>query len=144
MKRYRITRPRAPSASVAIFCSVAFLWAITYCQVDAFVPHFGESSHQEASAEHQDETLPTPGHDEANLHCETVQALLAAPKLEVKLHALTTGFVHPGALAPLWADAFREPLRLASGLSPPARAPPPARPFYRTTYANHAPPVRLA
>lgn len=130
-------------AYTTLACGAIFLWAIIYCQLDAFVPHPGESSHQEASAEHQDGTLPTPGHDEASLHCNTVQSLIAL-KFDVLLNPVTAQPFQATALESLQPDAFGEPFRLASGLSPPTRAPTPRTPFYRTTYANHAPPVRLA
>jgi len=125
----------------AWFASGAFLLATNYCVCEAFSGDHAhaESSHHHAPAGHHDES---PSDHEYDPCCSTLQAvvtphsnllLTAGSQLlfqEVPLQSANVARVASLSLAP-------------SGLSPPAREPTPTRPFYRTTFANHAPPVRL-
>jgi hypothetical protein len=132
----------------AILCSVAFFGAVNYCNLEAFAAHPTQShdAHQSASTEHPEEgsSAPTHHHDEDSVSCCAAMQALATSKSDFNLASSPAWQLHPVALQSSWLASFFEPSRTASGLSPPTREPPPARPFYRTTYANHAPPACLA
>lgn len=132
---------RASMCLTAWIAGGAFLLASNYCAGEAFSSSHGhtDSSHQHAPASHHDESSSNHEDDPC---CATLQAvvtphstlLAAGPQLlfqEVPLQAAQIVRLIDLSFAP-------------TGLSPPARAPAPSRPFYRTTYANHAPPVCLA
>ena len=138
---------KVPSRWCAVACSVAVVWAITYCNVETFVPHAtaSEGSQHHASSDHAAPELPpSDHHDDSTLHCETILNVVTAQRLEVHVSSRPTGVLRPLVWAGLESNALLELPHVASGLSPPTREPPPARPFYRTTFASHAPPVCLA
>ena len=126
---------------LAWVAGTAFLLATHYCICEAFSSSRGhvDSSHQHAPASHHDES---PSNHEDDPCCATLQAvvtphsalLVAGPQLlfqEVPLQAANIVRLADLSFAP-------------TGLSPPAREPTSARPFYRTTFASHAPPIHLA
>ena len=141
-------RPQRIRTWFAILCSVAFIGAVNYCNLEVFAAHPTQShdAHQSASTGHHDEDSSAPAHhhDEDSVSCCAAMQALATSKPDFNLASSPAWQPHPFALQSSWLASFLESSRTASGLSPPTREPPPARPFYRTTYANHAPPVRLA
>ena len=117
---------------LACLCSVVFLLASQYCALEAF-------------AEHHDEHAPAaPGHhDEAGQCCAAMQAVVVS-RANIHIASSPAWPLHPLALESVWLVSIFEPSHAATGLSPPTQASPQARPFYRTTFASHAPPVYLA
>jgi len=120
----------------------AFFLAVNYCACEAVAHEHPDqaSSHQHAPAGHHDES---PSNEEYNPCCTNLQAIVT-PQLSLHLatisHQLFQAIALPVADAVSLADLSLAP----SGLSPPAREPTTPRPFYRTTFASHAPPVSLA
>lgn len=139
---------RRTSIWFAILCSVVFIGAVNYCNIEVFAAHPAQhhDAHQSTSTEHHDEDSSAPTHhrDESSVSCCAAMQALAASKSDFNLASSPAWQLQPLALQSSWLASFLEPSRTASGLSPPAREPTPARPFYRTTYASLAPPVRLA
>ena len=132
------------SRLVACDTGVAFLLATHYsvCEVFAGGAAQAEASHQPATFGLHDEGTPSSD-THADPCCATLQAIVTP----------STSLVFAGASQPFFQDItlsviahvrFADLSSASSGLSPPARAPTPARPFYRTTFASHAPPVCLA
>ncbi len=121
----------------AVVSALTFLCATNYCAVEALAE--GPIHHEGPSGHSHNEGVPTPK-DQSDPCCSTLQAVVTPPFnllivagpqplfQEVPLQSPNGVRVADLSLAP-------------SGLSPPARAPTPARPFYRTTFASHAPPV---
>ena len=134
------------SASFAIVMVFVFFAASNYCNVEALIPHACHSEaadhHEMATAEHDHDAhdeQSAPHHDEtAAACCKAIQAVVATPT-HINLH--TIRLAHALPMGSLWTGSLVEPLRLASGLSPPSREPPPKLPFYRTAFASHAPPA---
>ena len=133
---------------IAIVCSVAFLGAINYCNLETFAAHSTQShdTHQSAATEHHDEESSTPAHhhDEGSVACCAAIQALATSKSDFNLASNLVWQLHPLVLHSLQLASFLAPSRTESGLSPPTREPPQTRPFYRTTFASHAPPIFLA
>lgn len=131
-----------------ILCSVAFFGASNYCNLEAVAAHpaHSERSHHATASEHQDnDASSTPAHDHEDASdacCAAVQAV-TSPKIAFHLTSNLAWQLHPLMVRASWLTSLLDPIRAASGLSPPPREPTSVRPFYRTTYANHAPPVRL-
>ncbi len=135
-------------ALIAAFSAVAFFLASNYCNVEAFVPHaHPEESPSHAAADrhdpHGDSTPNHDNHDETTFCCDTIQAITAS-RFDVQLHPITNWILTSLELKSIWVDSLIGLPGLASGLSPPARAPTPTVPFYRTAYASLAPPAHLA
>jgi hypothetical protein len=127
--------------SIAALAAFAFLLAINYCVCEAFSADHAhnEPAQQHSPAGHHDDHIPT-SEDQANPCCATLQAVIFSRGiLQV---ASSTPTLLP-SIASLGVEiTLRTQLAtVPSGLSPPAQALPPRLPFYRTTYANHAPPV---
>lgn len=122
----------------------AFLLATNYCICEVFTNHtHADASHQHAAdGHHHDEGSPT-SNTQYDPCCATLQALVpirsAGHLIDVSDQTVRTAALPVVHFAHV-ADLSKAP----SGLSPPAREPTTTRPFYRTTYANHAPPVYLA
>jgi hypothetical protein len=128
-------------AAVAAF---AFLLAINYCVCEAFSADHAhnEPAQQHSPAGHHDDNTPT-SQDQSDPCCATLQAVVFSPGTFQVASSTTT--VLPSVVSLGAEITLRTQLATVSnGLSPPARAPTPRLPFYRTTYANHAPPARLA
>lgn len=146
--RRRERRPHRISVWFAILCSVAFFGAINYCNLEAFAAHLPQTHELDhaVTAEHHDEesSMPAHHHDENSVACCSAIQAIAASRVDFHLASTAVGQLHPLVLQSSWLASLLEPSHTASGLSPPAREPTPARPFYRTTFANHAPPVSLA
>ena len=131
------------SARTAIVVSFTFLTATNYCSLEAFAEHVESSHHhEEASPRSHDEGSSIPDHDQDSC-CATLQAIVTPT---TNLH-----LVHPSAaalsflaLSTSGTTTLIDVAHVASGLSPPAREPTPTVPFYRTTFASHAPPIFLA
>ena len=141
-----VEQRKAIYAWTAIVMSVAFFWAMNYCNVEAFTAHSPDSqtSDQTAPAERHDGDSPAPNHrNEAVMCCTAIQAIMAS-RFEFQLSSSATWQLHPLVPQSLWLVSLLEPSRTTSGLSPPTREPTPAGPFYRTTFASHAPPAYLA
>ena len=121
----------------------AFVLAANYCICEAFSSDAHEkASHQHAPAGHHDEEPPA-SHTQSDPCCATLQAVLPTLShlpLPLASHSLLSDLTVQSVDVLGLADLSFAP----TGLSPPAREPTPARPFYRTTYANHAPPAHLA
>jgi len=138
-------RFRSAKLSVRFLTGVmggAFLLATNYCICEAFSHTHTDSSHQHSSSGHRDESTPTPeqGYDPC---CTTLQAIVT-PQASLLLAGTWQPFFQHATL-PVVDDVRSADLSLApSGLSPPARAPTPSRPFYRTIFASHAPPAHLS
>ena len=119
------------NTSLACLCSVAFLLANQYCALEAF-------------AEHHDEHAPAvPGHHDEAVQCCAVMQAVVASRANLHVASSPAWQLHPLAFESVFVSVF-EPTYAASGLSPPTQESPPAKPFYRTTFASHAPPVHLA
>ena len=148
--RLREKRQQYANGWIAIACSLAFLGATNYCNVEAFAEQSSShhDTHQAASANHHhDEKTPSPAqhHDtDCSVTCCSAMQAVVVPQQQYRLAASLTWHLQDLALESQWLASFVEPSRTASGLSPPAREPTPAKPFYRTTFANHAPPICLA
>jgi hypothetical protein len=87
-----------PSRGFAVACSIAFVWAITYCNLETFVPHAqaSEPSQHHPSSDHAAPELPpSDHHDDSNLHCETILHVVTAQTLDIHVSALPTGFLPP-------------------------------------------------
>lgn len=138
------SRNNVPVPGVAVVAAFAFLFAINYCACEAFSADHAHSgpSQQHSPTGHHDEHAPT-SQDQSDPCCATLQAVVLSPgTLQV---ASSTPTVLPSVVSRGAAITLRTQLvAVPSGLSPPVREPTPARPFYRTTFANHAPPARLA
>ena len=125
-------------AWIAVGCSVAFVGASNYCNLEAVAAHPAGHQHDEESS------TPAHHHEEgAGVCCSAMQAITTS-KFDCHLASSPAWQLPPLALQSVWLVSFLEPSRTTSGLSPPAREPTPARPFYRTAFASHAPPVCLA
>jgi hypothetical protein len=139
-KRFTAPQLMRPFAWIA---AGAFLLAANYCICEAFSSDaHEEASHQHAPAGHHDEQAPA-SHTQSDPCCATLQAVLPTLghlQLPLASHSLLSDLTVQSVDVPGFADLSFAP----TGLSPPAREPTATRPFYRTTYANHAPPVRLA
>ena len=136
------------TSEIAVVCSFAFLAASNYCNLEAFAEptHHHPSSHQSASAEHHEDGASTPSnqHEEHSVFCCSAMQAVVASRLSYQLASSSVWQLHPLILESVWLVSVFAPTRTASGLSPPTQESPPARPFYRTTFASHAPPVSLA
>lgn len=145
----RGTRRNSIRAWFAILCSVAFFGASHYCNLEAFAAHPAHSEsarHAASSAHHDDESSSTPAdhHEDESVACCAAMQAVTTPKVDFHLASSPAWPLHPLALESSLIPSLLEPSRTPSGLRPPAREPPPVRPFYRTTFANHAPPASLA
>ena len=129
-------------AVVAVF---TFLLATNYCVCEAFTGDHAhaESSHHHASAGYHDEQTPT-SQDQHDVCCSTLQAVISSSGT-LQVASLTPTGLLPFVLSLSSKSTPRAQVAaVLSGLSPPTQVPPPRLPFYRTTFANHAPPVHLA
>lgn len=132
-----------PARWGAAFCAFAFLTASHYCALEAFAAapaHHEDSSHAEGHG--HGAGLPANG-DDGELCCIALQAILL-PKSDLSFARSDAPVFQLPALETQWPELPAHLPRAASGLSPPIRDPVPSAPFYRTTYASHAPPVCLA
>ncbi len=141
----RVKRQRLFIAGIAMAAATSFLLAENYCACEALSddhPHSASTHHHEAAGHHHHED----GHSsdgQADPCCSTLQAIVAP---QVNLHFTLPSqdlFPCPSAEA-VEAITFAGLIRVSTGLSPPAREPTPHRPFYRTAFASHAPPICLA
>ena len=131
-------------SGIAAVAAFAFLLAINYCVCEAFSTDHAqsESSQQHSPSGHHDESGPA-SNNQSDSCCATLQAVVFSPGTPQSASSTPTllrSIVSLGADMPLRTQLTAVP----NGLSPPIREPTAPRPFYRTTYANHAPPVRLA
>lgn len=129
---------------IAAVAAFAFLLASNYCVSEAFTGEHAhpESSHQHTSTGHHDDKTPT-SQDQSDPCCSTLLAAVSSPgifQIASSTPTLLTFLASLGAEVVLRTQLTTVP----SGLSPPAQAPPPRLPFYRTAFASHAPPVCLA
>jgi len=136
-----LRRNRFLVPGIAAVAAFAFLLANNYCVCEAFS---GEHSHaenadQHAAASHHDESSSNNAYDPC---CSTLQAI-GTSQAALILDGPAQLFFHVIRPQHLQLASIELPLT-ASGLSPPAREPTPVQPFYRTTFANHAPPIYLA
>jgi hypothetical protein len=143
IKLYHVARSKVFRTCVAVLCSFAFWAATNYCNLEALAAHpaQSENSSQHHSVDDHHGVVPTPGGEEA-LCCETLHAVLVS-KVDVTPKSLLQR-TDPVTIEALGRDILFASPRSAIGWSPPERGPTPPTPFYRTTYANRAPPVCLA
>ena len=153
MKHSRLVRWRTwrmlLKAGLAALGSLALFGAVNYCTFEAFVaqPTDHERTCHAASAAHHggdSSSLPVHHHQGASLACCAAMQAIAASRLEGPRAATPTHPLHLLASGVWGGAAVRESTRPARGVSPPRQEPAPVQPFYRTTFANHAPPARLA
>jgi hypothetical protein len=146
--RRRAGRQQHISAWGAVVCSVAFFGAGNYCTLEAFAAQPSQACETPHAAipEHHDEGPSAPTHhsDAGAVACCSAMQAIAASRVDFRLTPTPAWQLHPFALQPSRFVSLLEPSRTANDLSPPPREPTPARPFYRTTFASHAPPVSLA
>ncbi len=146
--RRRQGRQKRITAWYAVVCSIAFLGASNYCNLEACTAHstHAHDAQHAATAQPHDEDSSTPAHhhDENSTICCSAMQAIAASTFDFHLASRPAWPFHSPTLQSSWLASLLKPSRTASGLSPPAREPTPANSFYRTTYANHAPPVHLA
>jgi hypothetical protein len=139
-----LPRNRRVITGLAAVAALAFAVSMHYCVCETFAGSHpqADASHQHDPSSHHDTEHSSPG-SQSDPCCSTLLAITtprenfnlvgsSAPVLQARL-------LHTPSLTPL-VELSMAP----TGLSPPPRAPTPRLPFYRTTYANHAPPVRLA
>ncbi len=128
---------------IGLLCSTAFFAASNYCVLETLAAHPApaEGSHHSDTAGH-DSGIPARG-DDGELCCIALQSvLLPATDLHlarpnVPVHSLSASEA-PCPKLPITSPGS------TIGWSPPERGSPPATPFYRTTFASHAPPAFLA
>jgi hypothetical protein len=126
---------------VAVISAFAFLAAANYCTLEALAAHpaADETSHHSDS---HDAGVPARG-DDGELCCMALQAILQ-PKTDFGLARSDALVFQLPALQARQPELPAHLFRVTSGLSPPIRDPAPRTPFYRTTFASHAPPAFLA
>lgn len=125
-----------------VIISIAFLVAASYCTFEMLpgfanqskVPHHHDGSHQD-----HDHNFPAPGNDDGVTCCFTLQTSLAS-KLNIWFGSVSTQLFPFFALSTPELNFVIGPFREAVGLGSPTLEPIPTRPFYLTTFANHAPP----
>ena len=142
----RLRRQNGLRKSAVLLLSFAFFSATNYCMLEtlaAHPTHGGNSHHSDASDHPGEKGFPTSGNDQDALCCATLHAVLPS-KSDIHPVRPITGILQLAVLGPSKSSVLVQPSRSAIGWSPPEREPPPAAAFYRTTYANHAPPVCLA
>ncbi len=124
----------------------AFVLATNYCLCEALSRHTHQdalgASHQHAPVGHHDEKVPA-SHTQSDPCCSTLQAVVT-PQTGVMLSGASGPFFQDVPLLVVAHVKYADLSLAPSGLSPPARVPTPARPFYRTAFASHAPPGSLA
>ena len=132
-------------SGIVFLCGFAFLVAVNHCSLEAFAEQASshEALHHRETAPDYPENSPVHNHDEGSVCCSTLKAIPASKSFEIR-PSLTTSFLSPFEHRASWSDTLLESSDVTTGLSPSAQESPPATPFYRTTYANHAPPVCLA
>ena len=138
-------RTHAPSSRLLVWAvGAVFLLATRYCVCEAFAGGFShaESSHQHATPGRHDDGAPTSD-TASDPCCATLQAIVT-PQTTILLSAASQLLFRDVALPAVSRFDSANLSLAASGLSPPAREPTRSRPFYRTTFASHAPPVCLA
>ena len=143
-KRHTLKQREFLPAATALSCAFTFFVAINYCNVEALSAHPTPSEgfgHHHSTEDHHDGAVPTPS-DEDALCCATLHAVPTS-KVDVTQRSLIQR-INPITVEVFGRDFPIPPARSASGWSPPERGPTPLTPFYRTTYANHAPPAFLA
>ncbi len=141
IKLYPVARSKVLRTCVAVLCSFTFWAATNYCNLEALAAHpaQGEDSGQHhPAAGHHPGAVPTPD-DEDSLCCATLHAV-PVTKVDMTPKSLSQ-WIDPVTVV-LGRDVLTTRSRSTIGWSPPERGPTP-EPFYRTTYANHAPPVFL-
>jgi hypothetical protein len=130
---------RAMLAPVALASSFAFVLAANYCNLEAlsaYPPQSESSDHHHSAGDHHNSAVPTSG-DEESLCCAALYAVPGS-KLETS-PSLSIHRIELQAAKISGHDVIVIPPRSAISWSPPERGPTPATPFYRMTYANHAP-----
>lgn len=138
----RFRRQRVLISCIVAAAAASFLLAANYCSCEALMDgHSGRAgAHHHDRAGHHDHDGDQPSNDRSDPCCSTLHAiptplarLLLTTPSQTLLLRLPASAVAPLALALL--------TQAPTGLSPPAPAPWPQRPFYRTTFASHAPPA---
>ncbi|MBI3996455.1 MAG: hypothetical protein HY352_02225 [Candidatus Omnitrophica bacterium] len=115
----------------------ALLMATNYCAYEAFSgghAHVNDT-HQHAPVDHHDES-PSRANDSC---CSTLHAVVI-PQFTLLLARGSPLLRQAMSLQAIPLVGFIDLSAIPNNLSPPAHEPIPARPFYRTTFANHAPP----
>ena len=129
---------------IAAVAAFAFLLAINYCVCEAFSADraHSEPSQQHSPAGHHDDNAPA-SQDQSDPCCATLQAVASSTRTPQVASFTLSSFPFVVLLGSEIAPRTQR-AAVHSGLSPPAREPPAQALFYRTTFASHAPPARLA
>ena len=138
-------RQRSIIASCASLAAVTFLIGINYCACGELVhgpSHHGHAHTNDASSHHENDSQPQRSEHQFDHCCSTLQAIALAPS-NLLLLPMLTRWLHARALRAVGEDRSGALSYVPTGLSPP-REPTPHIPFYRTTFANHAPPLFFA
>ena len=131
-------------AGCALLAAVTFLIGINYCAREELVhgpSHHGHAHTNDASSHHENDSQPQSSEHQFDHCCSTLQAIALAPS-NLTLSPIRILLLHALALRAVGEDLSRALSYVPTGLSPP-REPTPHVPFYRTTFANHAPPLLL-
>lgn len=133
---------------LALVCSVGFLGAAQHCTLEAFASHPTEhhgAQHVSAGAQpHEESSAPAQHDQECTVSCCAAMQAVVTSTIDWQPAWHPAGHLRLAVLRSPQLEASLKLARTMSGLSPPPREPTPARPFYRTTFASHAPPVVLA
>ena len=145
----RRTRFQALTLGRAVLVSIALFGAMNYCAFEAFgapPTHHARACHAASPEPHEGDSssLPAHQHNGASLACCAAMQAIAVSRLEAPVASTAIRFLPRLASAVLGGAAVHEEAHAARGISPPPREPTPVQPFYRTTFANHAPPACLA
>jgi len=127
---------------LAVILGIALVTATQCCTLEALGAHAAspDHSHQQEATDHHGNS-PSPGKSQEVLCCFALQAIDTATSVSIRLGTLNPRILRPLAFCTPRIDTSFELTRIANGLSPPAREPTLHRPFYHTTFANHAPPL---
>ena len=113
-----------------LVAAFTFLIGTNYCVYEELV-----QGHHERDSQHSD--------DQFDPCCSTLQAIALSP-LNLFLAQAPPSILHALALLLVEESPSVALAYAPTGLSHTARAPTPHAPFYRTTFAPHAPPLSLA
>jgi len=132
---YSIKSQRFLVDGLAVIVGIAIVTASQYCTLESL------THRHEAAGHHHEGHLPSSGKGQEGRCCFALQAMEATTRVTIQPRVVNTRTLHPFAFEEPRTYTSFEPTLSASGLSHPAREPTLHRPFYYTTFANHAPPL---
>jgi len=137
-----LTRQRLLMTGITMAAATSFLLAANYCACEALTgshPHSaGAHHHQQAAGHHHRED----GHSSdgrADPCCSMLRAI-TTPSANLLVATFSPTLFRDCAAEVVQPIGWSALTHASTGLSPPARAPTPHLPFYRTTFAGRAPP----